>query len=117
MNPVLALAVLMVALAGCKPRDSALAQGAPAADPSAANATGGQPPVVTSTEPIVIPQSDDMNATLAQLSAQLRSYVGATRSKPVDFQDFVARAHVQVPAPPAGKDYAIVHGQVVLVNR
>ena len=117
MNPVVVLAVLVVALAGCKQRDSAAISGASTTGPATIAASPeGQPPVVNPSEPVVIPQTDDMNATLDQLSAELRAYVGSTRSTPKDFQDFIARARVQVSPPPAGKDYTIVHGKVVLVS-
>ena len=65
----------------------------------------------------VIADTGDINATLNQLSLELRKYVVGTRSVPKDFEEFVAKSHVQVPAAPAGKKYAIKDQVVVLVKR
>ena len=91
--------------AGCskEPPAAAPAAAAPAAPPSAKSA--------------VIPDSGDVNATLNQLTLELRRYVVGTRSVPKDFEDFAAKSRVQAPPPPAGKKYAIKDQAVVLVNR
>jgi hypothetical protein len=57
-----------------------------------------------------------MNATLAQLSVELRRYVARTRSVPQTFDDFVAKSGVLTPPPPPGKKYAIENQAVVLVK-
>ncbi len=66
---------------------------------------------------VVIPDNGDLNATLNQLSLELRKYVVRTRSVPKDFDDFIARSHVQAPTPPTGKRYAIQDQAIVLVKR
>jgi hypothetical protein len=92
------------------------------ADSSAA-ATAA-PPVERAPGPMVPPPSGavitdigDVNATLNQLSLELRRYVVGTRSVPKNFEDFVAKSHVQAPSPPTGKKYAIKDQAVVLVKR
>ena len=64
----------------------------------------------------VIADSGDVNATLGQLSLELRKYVVRTRSVPKNFEEFIAKSHVQAPAAPPGKKYAIQKQAVVLVN-
>lgn len=66
---------------------------------------------------IAAPEGGDMTATLNQLSFELRKYVVGTRSVPRNFEDFVAKSHLQVPPAPAGKKYAIQNQAVVLVKR
>jgi hypothetical protein len=67
--------------------------------------------------PIAAPENGDMSATLQQLSLELRKYVVSTRSVPKDFEEFVAKSHVQIPPAPAGKKYLIQAHAVVLVTR
>ncbi len=66
---------------------------------------------------VVIQDSGNVNATLDQLSLELRRYVVGTRSVPRNFEEFIAKSHVQAPPPPAGKKYAIKDQAVVLVKR
>ncbi len=66
---------------------------------------------------IVIPDTGDETATLAQLSSELRKYVIRSRSAPKDFDDFLAKAGVKAPPAPAGKKYLISKGVVILVNK
>ena len=66
---------------------------------------------------IPIPENGDMNPVLGQLSAELRKYVFRTRTAPKDFEEFVTKDRLQVPAPPEGQRYAIEHGTVVLAKR
>ncbi len=120
MNPCVVVALLAILLIGCKRHDvpAASAQSSaavPAATADAMPAPG--PPTQAPGESVVIPENPDINATLDELSTQYRVYVSRTRSKPADFQDFVTRAHVQAPPPPAGQSYAIVGGKVVLVKK
>ena len=65
----------------------------------------------------VIPDSGNAEATLTALTSELRKYVIESRSVPKDFEEFIARSHVQAPAPPAGKKYVIKNQAVVLVKR
>jgi hypothetical protein len=73
--------------------------------------------VASAPKAAVIPDSGDVNATLNQLTLELRRYVVSTRSVPKDFEAFAAKSQVQAPPPPAGKKYAIKNQAVVLVKR
>jgi len=64
----------------------------------------------------VLIDTTDANARLRQLSQELRNYVVRTRTVPRSFDEFVAKSHLPVPAPPAGKKYAIQGQAVVLVK-
>ena len=63
-----------------------------------------------------IADSADVNATLNQLSLELRKYVVRTRSVPKNFEDFISKSNVQAPPPPPSKKYAIRDQAVVLVK-
>jgi hypothetical protein len=117
MARIFIMACLLVALVGCKRQESAAPAPPPTADqaPSQANPPG--PPKEAITEPVAVGDAANMDATLAQLSDELRAYVGRTRSRPKDFADFAQQDHLQYPAPPSGKAYAIAHGKVVLVSQ
>ena len=65
----------------------------------------------------VISDQAGVNATLEQLSVELRKYVVRTRSVPQTYEEFIAKSNVQAPPPPAGKKYAIENKAVVLVRR
>lgn len=87
--------------------------GAPvAASPSRGPGTVASPPKAAA-----IPDSGDVNATLSQLTLELRRYVVSTRSVPKDFEEFAAKSRVQAPPPPPGKKYAIKAQAVILVKR
>lgn len=104
------LASLLVAMlaAGCSKHG---------ANDEAPPAPKGSAPMNPPPAAVVIPNTGDVTANLNQLSLELRKYVVRTRSVPKDFDDFIAKAHVQAPPPPAGKKYAIEHQAVVLVKR
>ena len=65
----------------------------------------------------VVVSDGGINATLKQLSLELRKYVVRTRSVPRNFEEFIAKSNVQAPAPPPGKKYAIENKAVVLVEK
>ena len=102
---------------------------APVERPTRQPRTSQRPPLRRSVRPerrnqclipppgLLLPETSDMSATLNQLSLELRKYVVRTRSVPKNFEEFVAKSHVQVPPPPAGKKYAIQDQAVVLVKR
>jgi len=103
--------------AGCSPTgDGSAGQ---VAAPGGAPPVSVPPPVWTAapSAAVVIPADPDVNATLRRLSLELRKHVARTRSVPRNFDEFVAQARLQVPAPPAGKRYAIANQAVVLVER
>jgi hypothetical protein len=64
-----------------------------------------------------VPDTGNIDATLNELSLQLRRYVVTTRSVPRSFEEFAAKSSLQAPPPPAGKKYAIQGQLVVLVKR
>jgi len=121
---VLLLAAMLAG--GCSKQEPATGADAAAnaaqADPSAA-ATAAAPPsrgpgaVAAPPKAAVIPDSGDVNATLNQLTLELRRYVVGTRSVPKDFEEFAAKSRVQAPPPPPGKKYAIKGQAVILVKR
>ena len=65
----------------------------------------------------VIADTGDVNATLQQLSTELRNYVVRTRSVPKNFDEFAAKSNLQFPPAPTGKKYAISGQAIVLVKR
>ncbi|MCX6921770.1 MAG: hypothetical protein NT154_00900, partial [Verrucomicrobia bacterium] len=87
---------------------------APADPTEAPPSPRGPGPMVPAATATAISDSGDVNATLGQLSLELRRYVVRTRSVPKNFDEFTAKSGVQAPAPPAGKKYAI-QGQVVVL--
>lgn len=120
MKPVVLTTLLALTLCACHRHETA------AASPglsSSQTATGTQaapptgPPTQPPPEAVIVPDNADVNATLDDLSTQLRAYVSSTRSRPKDFQDFIARARVQAPPPPSGQAYALSGAKVVLVKR
>jgi len=123
MGPFICL-LLLLALAifvGCDRKDSASAQ-APAAseatDPAAPTSPRGLGAAPEpSTNVSVIADTGAIDATLQQLTRELRDYVLRTRSVPKNFDEFAAKSQVQFPAPPAGKKYAIEGQVVVLVKK
>ena len=57
------------------------------------------------------------SADLQSLNQQLIRWVVQNHQRPKSFEDFVARANIQVPPPPAGKKYVInSRGFVALVD-
>src|SRR2546426_12486037 len=82
--------------------------------PPSPRGPGPMPPAPAST---VVVSDGGINATLEQLSLELRKYVVRTRSVPRNFEEFIAKSNVQAPAPPPGKKYAIENKAVVLVEK
>jgi hypothetical protein len=107
---------LLASLAGCGrgAKDPALAT-APA--PEQASPRG--PIRLTEAPPPapVIQETNDVNATLQELTVALRDYVVRTRSVPKNFEEFASKSQAQFPQPPAGNKYAIKDQQVVLEKR
>ena len=120
-----ALLVVATLAAGCKKQDpgpgaSGASNAAPPDQlaPAAAVRSPGAPvPRPYTPATVAAPESGDMSATLNQLSLELRKYVVSTRSVPKNFEEFVAKSHIQVPPAPAGKKYIIQGQAVVLVKR
>jgi hypothetical protein len=119
MKPLVLVMALAVMLAACKRQQgSSVSTGTTATDQSSNSQVGPSgPPIQAPQETVVVPENADVTATLSDLSQELRVYISQTRSAPKDYDDFVARAHVQAPPPPAGQAYAISRGKVVLVKR
>ena len=124
---VLCALLLVGALAvGCRKHEPATGAGTAtnaaaldqAADPSSAPPSPRGPGPMPATPPAtIVSDAGNIDATLSQLTSELRRYVLHTRSVPRDFEEFIAKSGVQAPAPPAGKKYAIQKRAVVLVKR
>ena len=71
----------------------------------------------TSSPPVVVADTGNVDATLDQLTLELRRYVLRTRNVPRNFEEFAAKSALQAPPAPAGKKYAIKGQAVVLVKR
>jgi hypothetical protein len=116
---LIVLSVCVVALAaGCSKQPSAATSdaatnAAAAARPSERGPGNKLPPPA----PATIADSGNVNATLDQLTTELRKYVINTRSVPKDYDEFAAKSHVNAPPPPPGNKYAIKNQAVVLVKR
>ena len=118
-------AVLSIAVgltAGCKKQEAAPGSAASAPDASVGSSEAvpsprGPGPMAPAPASVVIPDTGDMNATLGQLSLELRKYVVRTRSIPKTFEEFLAKSNVQPPPAPAGKKYAIQDQVIVVVKK
>jgi hypothetical protein len=135
MKRTLLLAALVVALVpGCGKKEQTNTP-TPSPEPKAETPVN-DPSATTSAEPVpgapvAVPvttsdpsaQAKDANATaptadLNQLSIKLAGWMIANGGGPKNFDDWIARSHIQVPPPPAGKKYAINRkGDVVLLNK
>lgn len=106
-------------LAGCHrqaPGSSSVSDAKPGAD---TRTRAGVAPMADDSTVIVIaaPDNGDMGPVLGDLSKELRRYVLVSRNSPQSFEEFVQKAHIQAPPPPAGQHYAIENGAIVLVSR
>jgi len=102
---------------GCKKDDSGSNQSSGASVSSPLTNPGSGGTSTGATPSIAIADTGDVNATLHQLSLELRRFVVRTRTVPRTFEEFVAKSQAQIPPPPAGKKYAIEGQAVVLVKR
>jgi hypothetical protein len=84
---------------------------------SAMPPTHGPGPSVAPAIAAAVPDTGDIKATLESLSLELRKYVVRTRSEPKNFEEFAAKSHLQAPAAPTGKKYAIRNQAVILVKQ
>jgi len=109
------LLALPLATACKKQEAAAVAPENPADMPPPSPRGPGQMPETNAAT--VIADTGDVNATLQQLTAELRNYVVHTRSVPKNFEEFAAKSNVQFPSAPVGKKYAISGQTVVLVKR
>jgi hypothetical protein len=98
-----------VMLAGCKK----------APPPTAESIASRRPPSPYANTPppaIVIADSGDVNANLANLSQALRKYIAGSHRMPTNFDDFLAKSGVQPPPAPVGQKY-VVQGQVIVLAK
>jgi hypothetical protein len=114
--------VVLVALTGCKREEAAsvgkgpgIEQPGDAMPPASPRGIGNAPEAATN--PVVIADTGDINATLQQLTKELRDFVVRTRSVPKNFEEFAAKSQISFPPPPQGKKYVIVKQEVVLQKR
>jgi len=86
---------------GCGKEASAPAQGGMVTQ-------GGAPPVTDT----------NSGVDLAQLTRDLKRWIVSTKERPGTFEDYAAKAKVNVPPAPAGKKFAISKEmRVILVDR
>ena len=113
---VLLLCLAAAVWTGCNREDSGPAEALPPvtapASPRAPQARSDQ-----SVPPSSIPESNDANATLQQLTQALRDYVVRTRTVPKNFEEFAGKSKVSFPPAPEGKKYEIRGQEVVLEKR
>ena len=119
--------LLVAALAtGCRKHEPAPGAGtatnAAPLDQSAVSSSAppsprGPGPMPVTPATTVISETGNIDATLAQLTSELRKYVLRTRSVPKNFEEFIAKSGLQAPSPPPGKKYAIQNRAVVLAKR
>jgi hypothetical protein len=119
-RPVLwALALGVVLTLGCKKQpapvlDSTVAAEGAAAPPSPRGP--GPMPAATAGQPVVVPDTGDVNATLERLTTELRKFVVSSRSVPKNFEEFATKARLEFPPAPDGKQYKIA-GQAVVLDK
>ena len=98
---------------GCKKDQTA----ASAPDPNPASFSPHGPGTATNAAAgATVADAGDVNANLKNLALELRRFVVRTRTVPKNFEDFVAKAKIEVPPPPPGKKYAIKGQEIVLVK-
>lgn len=98
---LLVLGLIALAGGGCSKETSAPAAGG--------MATQGGAPIVIDT---------NSGVDLAQLTRDLKRWIVSTKERPGTFEDYAAKAKVNVPPAPAGKKFAISKEmRVVLVDR
>jgi hypothetical protein len=96
------ISLLLLSVAGCGPQ-------APAPPKGPGLVTQGNSTEAASTY---------ADPALADLTRDLRRWIVKSKQRPASFEDLVAKAGLQPPAPPAGKKYAISpEMRVVLVDR
>ena len=116
----LAVALLVLAVAGCGKKTAPPPPAAPAVAETAVTAPSALrpagPPVAQPPPPSRVNLAPEATPDVAaeQLSIELHRYVLATRSIPRNFDDFAAHHPMKFPPPPAGKHYAIEEGKVVV---
>jgi hypothetical protein len=121
-NPAIVAALLVVGvwLAGCKKHDAGANTNSSLQTPNAApqEVSTVPAPLPTPATPVSIapPENGNVDATLAELTRELRKTM-IRRRLSGSFEEFVAVRNLTVPAPPAGKKYAISkQWRVILVD-
>jgi len=71
-----------------------------------------------SPRPVVVPEAADINATLTQMTRELRRWIVRNQRKPGSYEEFAGSANLEAPAPPPGKKYALSRDmKIILINR
>lgn len=113
----LTLVVVALVCFGCgkqaEVRDAATPEAhAPVAQPITAFSNSSPQPVLALTP------ADNLDATLTQLTREVRKWIVQHQRPPKNFEEFAASTSVQVPAAPAGKKFALSKQmRVIVVNR
>lgn len=67
---------------------------------------------------LALPPAENLDATLAQLTREVRKWIVRHQRPPKSFEEFAASAAVQIPPAPAGKKFALgKQMRVIVVNR
>ena len=109
--------VLVLAISGCGRKAEVLETSnpethAPVGQPISATANSNSQPL------LVLPPAADLDTVLAQLTRELRKWIVRHQRPPQSFEEFAASASAQIPAPPAGKKFALSKQmRVIVVNR
>ena len=120
--PVSLVFVVAVA-AGCSKSSSQTAIAPRAAPPSANSATASSTPApaavpapMANPSPMTTTNSGSLT-TLQMLNRAMVGWMRQNHRRPQNFEDFASSANIQIPAPPAGKKYALNgRGFIVLVD-
>lgn len=111
------LVVVALVFFGCgkqaELRDAATPEAhAPVAQPIIAFSNSSPQPVLALTP------AENLDATLTQLTREVRKWIVRHQRPPQNFEEFAASAPVPVPAPPPGKKFALnKQMRVIVVNR
>ena len=67
---------------------------------------------------LALPPAENLDATLAQLTREVRKWIVRHQRPPKSFEEFAASAAVQIPPAPPGKKFALgKQMRVIVVNR
>jgi hypothetical protein len=70
------------------------------------------------TKPVVVTEGANIEATLAQMTRELRRWIVRNQKKPSSYEEFASSARLDAPPPPAGKKYSLSKNmKIVLVNQ
>jgi len=104
--------------AGCGKKEDATPPTSTGSQQTAQDASPSNPPApVINPRPVTVQVNANGEANLQQLNHALVLFRVRNRRLPTSFEDFAANSNLQIPAPPAGKKYALnAQGLIVFVD-